>query len=299
MFQNMLQVMLQKAQQIKLQIHIRLFSMLLLFFAIVSSLDLHSHASFERGVKGGFDFKDNSKLEASPSTTLAGMPESKFASKLIGIPESKHEGTADRPLDGTGAVGEMQIGMKPQYDSARANTAQTEEAQSLSYQIYEGDTLDHISRKFGISVATLMVENQLEDPYRLIAGEQLIIPAEEAAILLPNGQNKVIKQVMNSTLTAYTAGEESTGKTKEHDAYGITYSGSKAEEGRTIAVDPAIIPIGTDVFIDGLGIRTAEDTGSAIRGAKIDIFMDDLEQAVDFGVKRNVKVYILSSDRAN
>jgi 3D (Asp-Asp-Asp) domain-containing protein len=97
-------------------------------------------------------------------------------------------------------------------------------------------------------------------------------------------------------LTAYTAGEESTGKTKAHAAYGITKSGSKAEEGRTIAVDPAIIPIGTDVFIDGIGIRTAEDTGSAVRGARIDVFMEDLDQAVHFGVKRNVKVYVLSTD---
>ncbi|WP_240415554.1 3D domain-containing protein [Paenibacillus periandrae] len=167
----------------------------------------------------------------------------------------------------------------------------------IMYQVNEGDTLEHIAQQFGNSVETLALENQLEPSQLLVVGQQLHIPAAEAVIPLPDDQPKVISQVMNSTLTAYTAGKESTGKSKGHPEYGITFSGSKAEEGRTIAVDPAVIPIGTEVFIDGIGIRTAEDTGSAVRGARIDVYMNDLGEAVDFGVKRNVKVYVLSASR--
>ncbi|MCS7459546.1 3D domain-containing protein [Paenibacillus doosanensis] len=164
----------------------------------------------------------------------------------------------------------------------------------LVYQINSGDTLYQIARDFNVSVASLMAENDIVDARLLTVGQQLRIPDSEATLPLPDGQQKVIKQVLSSTLTAYTAGIESTGKTPSSTGYGITYSGSKAEEGRTIAVDPKVIPIGSTVFIDGVGIRTAEDTGSAVRGARIDVFMDDVTQARQFGVKKNVKVYVLS-----
>ncbi|SFL94526.1 3D (Asp-Asp-Asp) domain-containing protein [Paenibacillus sp. 1_12] len=174
---------------------------------------------------------------------------------------------------------------------------QRNQPKRILYQVNEGDTLEHIAQQFGNSVNSLAEENQLEPTQLLAAGQQLHIPAAEAVIPIPDDQPKVISQVMSSTLTAYTAGKESTGKSEGHPEYGITFSGSKAEEGRTIAVDPAVIPIGTEVFIDGVGIRTAEDTGSAVRGARIDVFMNDVGEALEFGVKRNVKVYVLSASR--
>ncbi|ATW24466.1 3D domain-containing protein [Candidatus Formimonas warabiya] len=73
---------------------------------------------------------------------------------------------------------------------------------------------------------------------------------------------------------------------------GITKSGTKAVAKQTIAVDPNLIPLGTKVFIEGLGIYIAEDTGSAIKGNRIDIFMETHQQAINFGSK-NLRIYIL------
>lgn len=175
--------------------------------------------------------------------------------------------------------------------------APAEAPKPLQYKVASGDTLSKIARDFNISLTALMVENELSDPNRLAVGQYLNIPSSSDAVIpLPDGQRQVVKRVLSSTLTAYTAGFESTGKTPSHSDYGITYSGIKAEEGRTIAVDPSVIPIGTTVFIDGIGIRKAEDTGSAIRGARIDVFMNDLDQAMHFGVKKNVRVYVLSGE---
>jgi 3D (Asp-Asp-Asp) domain-containing protein len=101
----------------------------------------------------------------------------------------------------------------------------------------------------------------------------------------------------NVTLTAYTAHAASTGKTSEHPQYGITYSGTRATEGRTIAVDPKVIPIGWWVYIEGIGLRRAEDTGSAIKGNKIDIYFESEEYAKKFGLKRGYKVYIIGKDK--
>lgn len=92
--------------------------------------------------------------------------------------------------------------------------------------------------------------------------------------------------------TAYTAGEESTGKGPNHPAYGVTASGTRATEGRTVAVDPDVIPLGTWVYIEGLGLRQAEDTGGAIRGNRLDLFLNDLDAAVEFGV-RPVRLWML------
>lgn len=53
-----------------------------------------------------------------------------------------------------------------------------------------------------------------------------------------------------------------------------TSTGAIATEGRTIAVDPNIIPYGTEVLIDG-HIYIAEDCGGAVKGNVIDIFVED------------------------
>lgn len=78
---------------------------------------------------------------------------------------------------------------------------------------------------------------------------------------------------------------------------GITASGTKATAGRTIAVDPATIPLGSVVAVyvpsakKYSGIYLAEDTGGAIKGKRIDIAHDP-KNVYDFGVK-NVQVSIL------
>ena len=63
---------------------------------------------------------------------------------------------------------------------------------------------------------------------------------------------------------------------------GPTASGVMPESGRTIAVDPDVIPLGSRVYIDGYGEYVAEDTGSAIVGARIDVYMDTHEEARHF-----------------
>lgn len=66
-------------------------------------------------------------------------------------------------------------------------------------------------------------------------------------------------------------------------AGGATASGTSPVAGRTIAVDPSVIPLGSEVIIDG-HLYTAEDTGSSIVGNRIDMYMDSHEAALDAGV---------------
>ena len=55
---------------------------------------------------------------------------------------------------------------------------------------------------------------------------------------------------------------------------GITATGVPTEVGTTIAVDPTVIPLGSMVYVEGWGIRTATDTGGAVKGHKIDILLE-------------------------
>ena len=79
-------------------------------------------------------------------------------------------------------------------------------------------------------------------------------------------------------LTAYCPCKECTG-----DGDGITASGTVATQGRTIAVDPSVIPYGTVLVINGHEY-IAEDSGTGwIEGKEIDIFFDDHQEAREFG----------------
>lgn len=94
-------------------------------------------------------------------------------------------------------------------------------------------------------------------------------------------------------ITAYTAGYESCGKLPDHPAYGITKSGAKVKEHHTIATDWAVLPKGTKVMIEGFPyVFTAEDVGGAIKGNKIDIYMESLTDAQEFG-RQKLKVWVV------
>lgn len=105
---------------------------------------------------------------------------------------------------------------------------------------------------------------------------------------------KAIKMVA----TAYEASPRSTGKRPGDKGYGITASGARAKRG-TVAVDPRVIPLGTKLYVKSLtpgvpdyGFAIAQDTGGAIKGNKIDLFMDTVWECLQFG-RRPVMVYIL------
>ncbi|SDG16448.1 protein of unknown function [Fontibacillus panacisegetis] len=89
----------------------------------------------------------------------------------------------------------------------------------------------------------------------------------------------------NVTLTAYSSEEDGIGTR--------TASGTRVTEGRTIAVDKSVVPLGWWVYIEGVGFRKAEDTGGAIKGNKMDVYYDSLKTAKNFGRKKGRTVYVI------
>ena len=113
-----------------------------------------------------------------------------------------------------------------------------------------------------------------------------------------NEKDEKAKKLLIVEATAYTNSYEDTGKTPEDSGYGITATGTVAKVG-TVAVDPKVIPLKSKLYIKSMdgsvsyGYATAEDTGSAIKGNKIDLFYNTKWEANQFG-RRKVQVEIIN-----
>ncbi|PJO44814.1 LysM peptidoglycan-binding and 3D domain-containing protein [Lysinibacillus xylanilyticus] len=105
----------------------------------------------------------------------------------------------------------------------------------------------------------------------------------------------------NAPSTSNSASKEITVKASAYTAScegctGITATGINLKtnpNAKVISVDPAIIPLGSKVYVEGYGEAIAGDTGGAIKGNRIDVFVPSQQDAINFGVKQ-LKVTILN-----
>ena len=93
------------------------------------------------------------------------------------------------------------------------------------------------------------------------------------------------KELGRFKVTAYCHCAKCCGKSD-----GITASGTKVKQGRSIAVDPKIIPLGSKVEING-HTYIAEDIGGAVKGNHIDLYFNSHNEALEWGVQyKNIKL---------
>ncbi|MGJ7909620.1 3D domain-containing protein [Neobacillus sp. LXY-1] len=107
------------------------------------------------------------------------------------------------------------------------------------------------------------------------------ISTEEATAVQQATQEITVKA------TAYTASCEG--------CSGVTATGvdiKENPEAKVIAVDPKVIPLGSTVYVEGYGQAIAADTGGAIKGNRIDVFIPSEEDAMEWG-KKEVTVKII------
>lgn len=111
------------------------------------------------------------------------------------------------------------------------------------------------------------------------------------------GDTLRFSKALSMKATSYTASFADTGKNPGDAGFGITATGRKVKKG-IIAVDPSVIPLGTRVYVEVPGVAAdygyavAADVGGAIKGNKIDVYLDSSGAVSSWGV-RKVKVYIL------
>lgn len=114
------------------------------------------------------------------------------------------------------------------------------------------------------------------------------VSREPVTMIIYNGVGGMVN--IGGTYYSYSSTFEC--KSTVYSGGGSTASGIPASE-NVIAVDPSVIPLGSRVYIEGVGIRIAADTGGAIKGKFIDIYFNSSNPAYySYGVKY-VKVYVL------
>ncbi|MBE3588271.1 MAG: DUF348 domain-containing protein [Thermoanaerobacteraceae bacterium] len=133
----------------------------------------------------------------------------------------------------------------------------------------------------------VLVYHDGQEVKRYMKDRQVITPPVDRVIRVGTlqevsrgGRNIRFSRALDMVATAYSYG------TGSHTA-----TGSRVRFG-VAAVDPRVIPLGTRLYVDGYGYATALDVGSAIKGNRIDLFLESEAQARRWGVRR-VKVYVL------
>lgn len=132
----------------------------------------------------------------------------------------------------------------------------------------------------GVLETTEVLKSEItKDPVK-----EVVEVGSKKAAAAPNGKNAKRVIVMQATAYDPSAGSK-------------TAMGTRARVG-AVAVDPRVIPLGSKLYIESMdgfasyGYATAEDTGGAIKGNRIDLFYNSNAEANRFG-RRNVKVYVL------
>ena len=193
------------------------------------------------------------------------------------------------------------------------------------YNISPGDTLTEISKKFNLPIDDLVAWNNIASADYIFVDDVIALnPASKhlaKVTTLPVTQTKIKEpttkaqtqskqkatqaQTVSAQAQTTQAPPDNGAKTitmtaTAYTAYctgcsGITANGTnlRANPGlKVIAVDPRVIPLGTKVWVEGYGTAIAADTGGAIKGNKIDVFIPTKDAALAWG-RKTVKVQIL------
>lgn len=147
-------------------------------------------------------------------------------------------------------------------------------------------------------------ENYVIVPVEVITPEPVVCEQPEAP---ETNENELIERALlenatkieNVTLTHYCICKKCCGKSPDDPGYGITASGRKATPYVSVAVDPDVIPLGSDVLVDYGGgdikFYRADDTGGAVKSNHIDLCVSNHQEALNLGVK-TVTVWVVTHD---
>lgn len=156
---------------------------------------------------------------------------------------------------------------------------------AFAYTVKSGDTMSKIAKENNISLQDLSKANpQIKNIDLIYVGQNINLTAKEKTP--PQSSSMGNEGFKNFISTAYSTDS-------------VTATGTSVSQGRTIAVDPNVIPLGSKVeiifpseysYLNGIYI--AEDTGGAIKGNKIDLYLNSKSACINFGV-RNVQLKII------
>ncbi|GMG73776.1 MULTISPECIES: LysM peptidoglycan-binding and 3D domain-containing protein [Priestia] len=212
-------------------------------------------------------------------------------------------------INGTGTVSSSPSA--PVQEKTNETQASPAPSNSKSYKVQPGDTMWSVAQRHGISISQLKQWNNLSSN-TIYINQVLQVGGQAAAQAKPSTPSPAAPSTPStsapSTSTPAPApAQESKSVSKEitveataYTAYcagcsGITATGIDLRSNpnrKVIAVDPRVIPLGSRVYVEGYGEAIAGDTGGAIKGTRVDLFMASQSSALNWG-RKTVKLQIL------
>ena len=164
-------------------------------------------------------------------------------------------------------------------------------AASNTYTVKKGDSLSKIAKTYHITVNNIKQWNHLSsDLIKVNQVLKTVNPVNSSKPSIPSKPSNPVKviKVITVNASAYTLNfSRCTGIT----ATGINLK--KNPNQKVISVDPKVIKLGSKVYVPGYGYAIAGDTGGAIKGNKIDVFIPSQKAALLWG-RKNIKIQILN-----
>ncbi len=162
-----------------------------------------------------------------------------------------------------------------------------ENGREVSREVVSSVILTEMTPRLVVRGPQNTLRAQPDEPEYVVRSAQTKDNASGNTITTVGGMTYTYSDKLSVTCTAYSC-----------EGYtGITATGTVARVG-AVAVDPRYIPLGTKMYIvsnDGqyvYGYCVAEDTGGSIKGYKIDLYFDTVDECWDFGI-RNCTAYII------
>ena len=207
-------------------------------------------------------------------------------------------------ISGTGTVSSSPSA--PVQEKTNETQASPAPSNSKSYKVQPGDTMWSVAQRHGISISQLKQWNNLSSN-TIYINQVLQVGGQAAAQAKPSTPSPAAPSTPSTSAPAPAPAQESKSVSKEitveataYTAYcagcsGITATGIDLRSNpnrKVIAVDPRVIPLGSRVYVEGYGEAIAGDTGGAIKGTRVDLFMASQSSALNWG-RKTVKLQIL------
>ncbi|MBK0292224.1 MULTISPECIES: LysM peptidoglycan-binding domain-containing protein [Priestia] len=212
-------------------------------------------------------------------------------------------------INGTGTVSSSTSA--PVQEKTNETQASPAPSNSKSYKVQPGDTMWSVAQRHGISISQLKQWNNLSSN-TIYINQVLQVGGQAAAQAKPStpspaAPSRPSTSAPSTSTPAPAPAQESKSVSKEitveataYTAYcagcsGITATGIDLRSNpnrKVIAVDPRVIPLGSRVYVEGYGEAIAGDTGGAIKGTRVDLFMASQSSALNWG-RKTVKLQIL------
>jgi len=218
-----------------------------------------------------------------------------------GIDLSVHEAVLQESEEHTVTISGLEVEVASLKSELELISKDYEEIKTAIAELNEGiktaiNELDEISSNLAEEIIVLQTKNdEYEKELERLKNNRATVPVEIAH--QPQEQLEFLGEF---TMTAYCNCVQCCGQWSPHHSSRVgtsyvqrTAGGYIPTVGLTVAVDRSVVPLGTWLYIEGYGVRQAQDTGSAVKGKWIDMYTGSHEEALQIG-RRKVDVWIIS-----